>query len=338
MARLDIRSILARMGIRPVLVDIGASGEPPSIWKEIAPESIYVGFDPDLREIREVSDGRFHRAYMVNQLVAATEQAEVPFYLTRSPFCSSALKPDAAALSSWIFADLFEVEREVRVAATTIDAVVKRLSLGRIDWLKVDSQGTDLRLFESLGDGVRRGLLAIDIEPTLIDSYQGEDLFGDAHRALTAEGFWLSRFDVFGTVRMATSTLDALSRAEPGVPRALVERGVRRSPCWVEARYLRTVRSLADRAAEKRDYVLAWVFAWIDGQLGACLDLALASERAFGEDEITAIMKREPVERLRQAAVGGKLGRFARAVLPGPVKRWIRRAVGGGAAWSYSVR
>ena len=59
-----------------------------------------------------------------------------------------------------------------------------RLSLSGIDWLKTDSQGTDLRIFNSLRPEVRSRVLAIDIEPGLIDAYVGEDLFVDAHKEL----------------------------------------------------------------------------------------------------------------------------------------------------------
>ena len=40
----------------------------------------------------------------------------------------------------------FVVEREADVPATTLDAVLDRLGLPGIDWLKTDSQGIDLRL------------------------------------------------------------------------------------------------------------------------------------------------------------------------------------------------
>ena len=37
------------------------SAEVPHVWGELAAQSIYVGFDPDLREMRETNGGAFYR-------------------------------------------------------------------------------------------------------------------------------------------------------------------------------------------------------------------------------------------------------------------------------------
>src|SRR5439155_7493578 len=140
-----IHRVLSGLDIRPILIDIGASGEPPDIWDEIGRQSIYVGFDPDLRDIHEISDDRFHRAIIVNEAISSSSDKEVSFYLTKSPHCSSTLQPDTDALADYIFSDLFTVENETKVRATTLNDVLERLSLPRIDWFKTDSQGTDLR-------------------------------------------------------------------------------------------------------------------------------------------------------------------------------------------------
>src|SRR5437016_11393833 len=116
-----IDRLLVELDIHPVLIDIGASGAPPDIWDLIAPHSTYVGFDPDLREMHEISDGRFQRAVIVNEAVSAEEVREVLFYLTKSPYCSSTLPPDTGALSDYIFSDLFAVEKETTVRATTLN-------------------------------------------------------------------------------------------------------------------------------------------------------------------------------------------------------------------------
>src|SRR6185503_6525843 len=105
----------------------------------------------------------------------------------------------------------------------TLDAVVKRLGLTGIDWLKVDTQGTDLRIFTTLSANVRSGVLAIDLEPGLIDAYQGEDLFVDTHKTLTQSGFWLSNLDVRGVARMKRSTLEFLTSAH-GIGYEQIER------------------------------------------------------------------------------------------------------------------
>lgn len=205
-----MRDLLTFFGIDPVLVDVGASLGSPDVWRPIAANSTYLGFDPDRREAASAAQGGFRRTVIVNEAVTSEPgTAEVRFFLTRAPACSSTLEPDLASLANYHIHDLFLTERQATVPAATLDAILARLGLDRIDWLKCDSQGTDLRIFRSLGERLRPGVLALDIEPGLIDAYRGEDLFVDAQKHLVANGFWLSRLEVKGAVRARSATLRA---------------------------------------------------------------------------------------------------------------------------------
>jgi hypothetical protein len=290
----EINDVLSAFDLQPVLVDIGASGGPPTLWDPIARRSIYVGFDPDRRDLSEVADGRYARSIIVNGAVtSAKKPTEVNLYLTRAPYCSSTLPPDTDALP-----------------ASSLSEVLHRLELPVVDWLKTDSQGTDLRLFQSLPDETRRRVLAVDIEPGLIDAYRGEDLFADAHPELLREGFWLSSLEVRGAVRMKRTTLQTTADLRAGLTADCVQRSVPPSPGWCEARYLRTIDSLVDRRAPERDYALLWVFAMIEGQLGFALDIACAYEEHFPHDQVSLLLRDPPLglivekDRAKQPALG----------------------------------
>jgi len=287
----EIENLLTTLKIQPVLVDIGASVAPPPQWTPLAQHSIYVGFDPDRRELHDIPDGQYKRSIIVNEAVtSAPEQREVNFYLTRSPYCSSTLLPDTESLADYLFADLFEVEREVLVRASSLNAVLERLGVQSVDWFKTDSQGTDLRLFLSLKPDLRNRVLAVDIEPGLIDAYQGEDLFVDAHRELLRQGLWLSSLEVKGSVRMRRTTLQAIASQHCNLRDIDIYQAVRRSPGWCEARYLRTLKSLRERNADTRDYTLLWVFSMIEQQWGYALDIAQAYRQQFGQNDISTQM------------------------------------------------
>jgi len=304
-----VNHLLSKLDIHPILIDIGASGSPPDIWKRLVKRSIYVGFDPDLREIREASENHFYKSIIVNEAVTSDNgNDEVLFYFTKSPFCSSTLKPDSESLSNFLFSNLFVVEREAKVRATTLDSVMERLSLSRLDWFKVDSQGTDLRIFNSLREEFRSRVLAVDIEPGLIDAYVGEDLFVDAHRDLTQNGFWLSNLNVHGAVRMKSSALNEVILSDKDITYNLIKKILKKSPAWVNARYFRTIEYLARRNLSRRDYILLWVFALLDNQFGFAIDLGIEYEKIFGIDEFSQVMKDKPIllmkrfRRMRQFA------------------------------------
>ena len=170
------------------------------------------------------------------------------------------------------------------------------------------TQGTDLRLFESLAPQMRSRVLAVDVEPGLIDAYRGEDLFVDAHRALTREGFWLSDLVVKGSARMQQASLKQLRRDA-----AYAERAVRASPGWCEARYLRTTAWLEQQALDQRTYLLTWIFAMLDSQPGFALDVSLAYARRFGADATSRLMQDETQRQIGRAYRRNSVWRFVRA-------------------------
>src|SRR5262245_40799335 len=97
----DIEKVLIALGSQPVLMDIGASGAPPLQWEPIAKSSVYVGFDPDSRQLYDLPDSKYARAVMVNAAVSAKpDDQELSFFLTASPYCSSTLMPDKKSLEN----------------------------------------------------------------------------------------------------------------------------------------------------------------------------------------------------------------------------------------------
>ncbi|GAB1723628.1 MAG: hypothetical protein GDA65_15210 [Nitrospira sp. CR1.1] len=324
---IPVNRLLHELQIHPILADIGASVGFPEMWGPIATQSIYLGFDPDLREPREETQGVFWKSVVVDEAVTADPAVtEAVFYFTKSPTCSSTLRPDAQSLSNYVFSDLFTVEKEAQVRATTLNAVLERFQLSGIDWLKVDSQGTDYRLFESLRPDVRSRVLALDIEPGLMDAYLGEDLFVEAHQKLVRSGFWLSNLDVQGTARMSETTVSHLLTNHQRLSKEGLMQAIRTSPGWVNARYLRTLSSLASARCDSRQYVLLWVFSLIDNQIGYAADIVLEYEKKFGHDNASRLMNAETIGALqRLARRRHSMRQLVKRLVPAPVKTWIKR-------------
>src|SRR5512132_3192868 len=193
--------ILTRAELReapPILVDVGASGHGHPKWRRIAKYSICVAFEPDERELGHITDtARGFRAFHTFNKVAAEQSEErTPFYLTASPFCSSCLAPLKDSLENYVFAPLFEVERTVELTTIDVPTALGKLGLERVDWFKCDSQGTDLRLFRSLGDNLVSQVLVAELEPGIMDAYEGEDKLADVMRFMASKSFWMSQLSI----------------------------------------------------------------------------------------------------------------------------------------------
>ncbi len=261
-----------------ILVDIGASGDPPPIWQELAFFASYIGFDPDARELNEANHYGFQDFKLVKKIVTDGDANTVKFFLTDYPYCSSTLKPDMAQCAQYTFTETFVVNDQTEFPAMRLDQVMTDLDLDRLDWLKLDSQGKDLDLFLSIHQTLRSRILAIDIEPGVIPFYEGENTFSESHQALLDEGFWLASLQLQngGFARIHQSTRQALADYRlPPDQEPIDFMGLPVSPTALEARYFRSLESLIARGATIRDFLTLWMFALCDQKLGFALDVAM---------------------------------------------------------------
>ena len=266
----------------PVLVDVGAAGGAHPAWRRIARYSIGVGFEPDPREAAPLGEAQreFQRWIFCPGLAVpvAVPGGRAQLHLTRSPQCSSTLPPRAAAVGEWAFAELFDVVETQDFPATTLLAALQAQGLDRVDWLKCDTQGLDLRLYLSLPPEWRTRMLAVEFEPGLTDVYDGEDQLADVLAAMKREPFWLAELELGRTARGRPALLETHLGTN-------AVRWVRRlgpvAPAWANARYLRDPAA-ANEALDRRALLLGWVFADLSHQPAHALAIADAGMRRFG--------------------------------------------------------
>jgi hypothetical protein len=277
----------------PVLIDIGASGGIHPKWKYIAKYAHCVAFDADDREfqISEETNKTYKKLVHINRIVTALPSENAPFYLTQSPFCSSLLEPDDEKLRPWLFQPLFAVKKIASLPTVTLAETLQSAGIYYIDWFKVDTQGTDLRLYKSLPEEIRKTVLLAELEPGILDAYKGEDKLYSVMQEMHSRGFWLSSMNVKGTQRLQ-------SRYAMQIGSFMSERIIRPSPGWAELTYFRHPEGISCRSL-----LLLIVFALLEHQYGFALELADAGREQFQEpllDECRkAILKRIQKEKMK---------------------------------------
>jgi hypothetical protein len=247
----------------PILIDIGASGEINKKWKSIAPYCICIAFDADERDfqINESTNSQYKKLISFNRIVTADKVTHTDFYLTSSPYCSSALQPDHEKLRPWLFRSLFFVEKLAFLPAITLIESLNQTSIHYVDWFKTDTQGTDLRLFKSLPDELSRNILMAEFEPGIMDAYKGEDKLHLVMKEMEKDNFWLSSMDVKGTQRLNADYVQAIGKS-------ITTRVIKKSPCWAEVTYLRQ-----PFPGTERQLLLLFVFAVLEKQFGFALEV-----------------------------------------------------------------
>lgn len=261
----------------PVLVDVGASGGIHARWKKIARYAHCVAFDADDREMKltESSSSGFKKLVTINRIVTDREEKEIDFFLTQSPFCSSALEPDMTALSAWPFQRLFTVERKVRLKAVQLMDALREAGVDRVDWLKIDTQGTDLRIFRSLPKEIQECVLVAEFEPGILDAYKGEDKLYDV-MSYMHDGFFMSAMEVKGVSRLNPEISDSFSSMKQRALRV----AHRTAPGWAEVTFMNLLRS---GKRDVRSYQLLYVFALVEGQFGFAAEVAAKGLAQTGE-------------------------------------------------------
>jgi hypothetical protein len=313
-----IKKIMAHPSIRerpPVLIDIGASGHLHKQWKSIAPYSICVAFDADTRDfaVSKSEDKGWKKLYLFNRLVATKTTDNVDFYLTKSPHCSSSLPPNNDSLESWSFSQLFQVEKIVKMTTIELQAALAQIGIDYIDWFKTDSQGTDLRIFDSLNEKIRDKILAAEFEPGIIDSYIGEDKLYNLMAYMDKRPFWISHMEIKGSHRIHKRYLSSLNL----IQRRSIGSFLKEAPGWCEITYL---NSLHNDDNSCREYLLAWIFASLIGEHGFALhtaekgafkfqeplfsELCTASSKALSSGYLKFAVK--AVSKIARFLIGGK--------------------------------
>ncbi len=296
-----IEKILSHQAVAsapPVLIDIGASGALHAKWKRIAKHSICIAFDADSREMgfTEKESNTFKKLIVFNSVVTDRGSNEIDFFLTKSPFCSSALEPDLESLKAWSFEELFHVEKKIKLKAIQLKTALQEAGMHYIDWFKTDTQGTDLRLFKSLPDTIRSNVLIAEFEPGIIDAYKGEDKLHEVIRYMHEQRFYMSRMEVKGAHRIAPGELGNFS----WIHKKTWRHSLMKSPGWAEVTYL---NSLDKGPYSKRTYLLTYLFAWLEEQFGFALDVALAGY-SNSQDPFFLELKESALGRMRRNNLG----------------------------------
>lgn len=257
----------------PVLLDIGASGQIHAEWKEIAKYSECIGFDADSRDFAtDTNNSGFKKLHLVNAIVSDKEELKTKFYLTSSPYCSSALKPISSELSNWAFYKLFEVDKEIDLDNKSLTTALSEKKINYVDWFKTDSQGIDLRLFKNLSQSIQENIIVAEFEPGFIDAYEGEDKISDLLVYIEKLPFWMSDCEVKGTQRISKNTLSKYKLDANAL-------NLRVSSCWAEFTYINTCKGL-----KERELLLAIVFSIIKKQYGFALDVCSMLEGKTDKD------------------------------------------------------
>ena len=135
---------------QPVVFDVGAYiGDTVEQFKFSFPEAYIHAFEP-FDESFSILKNRFQKTdklFLNNIAVANRSSSNANMYITQNKGSSSLLKPTKDANEFWEGNPL-STQKEVKVETTTIDSYCQKYNIQRIDILKIDVQGSELKVLQ----------------------------------------------------------------------------------------------------------------------------------------------------------------------------------------------
>lgn len=175
-------------------VDVGARGGWQRKWREHAEYVRFVGVEPDKEECARLRAAARRNEVFVDEALYHSV-GEVSLYHCDPPARTSIYRPDAAAMQR-LFGDprTTTVTRIEPVTVTTLDRVLAKLGTPDVDFVKLDTQGSELDILRGAERALAGTMIGVELEVEFTPLYEQQPLFHDVAAFLHARRFELIDF------------------------------------------------------------------------------------------------------------------------------------------------
>jgi FkbM family methyltransferase len=173
-----------------VVVDIGCRwGFAEKFTKGKGYFRVY-GFDPDIEECQRLKSLYKSDAVSIVPLGLAGTAGKRTLYVTQEPACSSLLMPDSELTENYPALHCARHVSTIEVETVTLDDWARDNGVQFIDYIKVDTQGTELEILKG-GINALKNIRSIEVEVEFNPIYLGQPIFSEVDLFLRGEGFVL---------------------------------------------------------------------------------------------------------------------------------------------------
>lgn len=220
-----------------VLIDIGARGGIAQKWEPFRSSIKVIGFEPDENECRRLNETvENNRIYL--PIALFNKKGKIRLNLTRNPACYSTYEPNYTLINRFLDAEEYEVTGTIDVQCDTLDEVISNADVQEIDFIKLDTQGSELQVLEGAENSLSQFcVFGVEIEVEFSSLYKDQPLFADVDSFLRDRGFVL--FDI------KTPLGRKVRKTVTGEPGEWKGQGL-----WGDALYLRDLVSERDKCPE----------------------------------------------------------------------------------------
>ena len=177
-----------------VFCDVGARWGLEEPWKSYHKHIDTVSFEPDREAYEELKKWKTDRNIVLPYALYKEEKL-LNLQLTKSRGCSSIYHPNQSYLERFPDVERFTVEKKEVIESTTLDTLYGNKVIQNMDFIKIDTQGTELDI---LRGGVKifdEIILGAQVEVEFKPLYTSQPLFNDVDRFI-CDKLGLVLFDI----------------------------------------------------------------------------------------------------------------------------------------------
>jgi FkbM family methyltransferase len=175
-----------------LFIDAGAMGGAAlKRWKALTPIMKVYAFEPDTREFCKLRDSKKIR-YL--DYILFSESKDLTFYIAKDAGKSSIFEPNMEFLTQYEDYERFNIIDKKLISADkvkTLDAIIRENSIPDIDFLKLDTQGSELHVLQGALQECIPKIFGLQIEVEFVELYKNQPLFKEVDEFLQDNGFQL---------------------------------------------------------------------------------------------------------------------------------------------------
>ena len=173
------------------LVDVGSMGGVEAKWDNFGDDIKVIGFEPDEREFSKLISSP-NRSFL--NFALSNKSEDLKLYISCEPGKTSTYRPNIKELNSFPRAKRFETVNEVLIPASRVrrmDNILHEHEVFDVDFLKMDTQGSELQILKGSEDYLQGSILGVKVEVEFLEIYKGQPLFADVDSYMRVNGYQL---------------------------------------------------------------------------------------------------------------------------------------------------
>ena len=170
-----------------IFVDVGASGGMHKRWLQFGSDIKSILFEPDIEEFKKLSLNKSDNSIIINSALAESRKI-VDFNICKKQELSSIYKPNLSLLGKYEDSERFEIEKTISMEADSLNNLLKKESIYDIDFIKIDTQGSELDILRGATDYFKN-TIGFEVEVEFVQLYHDQPLFREVNSFIETRGF-----------------------------------------------------------------------------------------------------------------------------------------------------